>query len=130
MLAGQTLAANGQHVRYDILAHLKKIPALLSVYDALKMSAELRMSLVYALTNPEDFSNEVNQVEMRNSESTYALAPTFIGLACCNDIVSNFITSSAYSCGKISFRYKHEQHILCIPNYYNVAHQFYYNSIL
>ena len=31
MLASQTLAANGQHVRYDILAHLKKIPALLSV---------------------------------------------------------------------------------------------------
>lgn len=72
MLAGQTLAANGQHVRYDILAHLKKIPALLSVYDALKMSAELRMSLVYALTNPEEFSNEVNQVKMRSSEPTYA----------------------------------------------------------
>ena len=72
MLAGQTLAANGQHVRYDILAHLKKIPALLSVYDALKISAELRMSLVYALTNPEEFSNEVNQVEMRSSEPTYA----------------------------------------------------------
>lgn len=33
-----------------------------SVYDALKMSAELRMSLVYALTNPEEFYNEVNQV--------------------------------------------------------------------
>ncbi|KAJ0082172.1 hypothetical protein Patl1_11122 [Pistacia atlantica] len=47
-------------------------PALLSVYDALKMSAELRMSLVYALTNPEEFSNEVNQVEMRSSEPTYA----------------------------------------------------------
>lgn len=64
------LAANGQHVRYDILAHLKKIQALLSVYDALKISAELRMSLVYA--NPEEFSNEVNQVEMRSSEPTYA----------------------------------------------------------
>lgn len=61
MLAGQTLAANGQHVRYDILAHLKKI--LVSVYDhsALKMSAELRMCLVYALTNSEEFYNEVNQ---------------------------------------------------------------------
>ncbi|KAB2034701.1 hypothetical protein ES319_D04G104000v1 [Gossypium barbadense] len=71
MLAGQTLTANGQHVRYDILAHLKKIPALLSVYDALKMSAKLRMSLVYALTNPDEFSNEVNQVKMRSSEPTY-----------------------------------------------------------
>ncbi|TYH76823.1 hypothetical protein ES332_D04G113400v1 [Gossypium tomentosum] len=48
MLAGQTLAANGQHVRYDILAHLKKIPALLS-----------------------EFSNEVNQVKMRSSKPTY-----------------------------------------------------------
>ena len=46
MLAGQTLAVNGQHVRYDILVHLKKIPALLSVYDALKMSEELRVPLV------------------------------------------------------------------------------------
>ena len=72
MLAGQTLAANGQHVRYDILAHLKKIPALLSVYDALKMSAELRMCLVYALTSSEEFYNEVNQVEMRSSEPTFS----------------------------------------------------------
>lgn len=72
MLAGQTLAANGQHVRYDILAHLKKI--LVSVYDhsALKMSAELRMCLVYALTNSEEFYNEVNQVEMRSSEPTFS----------------------------------------------------------
>ncbi|KAK5771376.1 hypothetical protein PVK06_047578 [Gossypium arboreum] len=30
------------------------------------------MSLVYALTNPEEFSNEVNQVKMRSSEPTYA----------------------------------------------------------
>ena len=44
---------------------LKKIPTLLSVYDALKMSTELRMPLIYALMNPEEFSNEVNQVEMR-----------------------------------------------------------------
>lgn len=36
------------------------------------MSAELRMSLVYELTNPEEFSNEVNQVKMRSSEPTYA----------------------------------------------------------
>ena len=30
-----------EQVKYDVLAHLKKIPALLSVYDALKMSPEL-----------------------------------------------------------------------------------------
>jgi len=48
-----------EQVKYEILAHLKKIPSLLSVYDALKMSPELRQSLIYALSNPEDFSDEV-----------------------------------------------------------------------
>ncbi|TYJ00676.1 hypothetical protein E1A91_A13G102000v1 [Gossypium mustelinum] len=57
MLAGQTLAANGQHVRYDILVHLTK-------YSCTPQ--------LYALTNPEEFSNEVNQVKMRSSEPTYA----------------------------------------------------------
>ena len=31
MLAGQTLAANGQHVRYDILAHLKSCQRIRSL---------------------------------------------------------------------------------------------------
>ncbi|KAH7836484.1 hypothetical protein Vadar_001965 [Vaccinium darrowii] len=48
-----------EQVKYDVLAHLKKIPALLSIYDALKMSPELRKSLIYALSNPDDFHEEV-----------------------------------------------------------------------
>lgn len=39
-----------EQVKYDILAKMKKIPSLLSVYDALKMSPELRQSLIYALS--------------------------------------------------------------------------------
>ncbi|KAF5932377.1 hypothetical protein HYC85_028548 [Camellia sinensis] len=56
-----------EQVKYDVLAHLKKIPALLSVYDALKMSPELRKSLIYALSKPEDFHKEI---EGRNQEKT------------------------------------------------------------
>ncbi|XP_028062797.1 uncharacterized protein LOC114266101 [Camellia sinensis] len=54
-----------EQVKYDVLAHLKKIPALLSVYDAVKMSPELRKSLIYALSKPEDFRKEI---EGRNQE--------------------------------------------------------------
>ncbi|KAG5556090.1 hypothetical protein RHGRI_006649 [Rhododendron griersonianum] len=50
-----------EQVKYDVLAHLKKIPALLSIYDALMMSPELRKSLVYALSNPDDFCKEIQE---------------------------------------------------------------------
>lgn len=40
---------------YSVLAHLRKIPALISVFDALVMSKDLRDSLIYALQNPEQF---------------------------------------------------------------------------
>ena len=38
---------------YNVLAHLRKIPALLSVFDALMMPQELREVLVNVLLNPE-----------------------------------------------------------------------------
>lgn len=38
------------------MAHLKKISSLLSVYDALHMLPELRASMVYALTHPDEFT--------------------------------------------------------------------------
>lgn len=38
---------------YSVLAHLRKIPALISVFDALVMSKDLRDSLIYALQNPD-----------------------------------------------------------------------------
>jgi len=47
------------HVNYNILAHLKRIPALLSVYDALQMSPELRKALITALTDPEPFKGKI-----------------------------------------------------------------------
>ena len=45
-------------VKYDVFAHLKKISALLSMYDALKMSLKFQTSLIYALSRPEDFCQE------------------------------------------------------------------------
>ena len=38
---------------YNVLAHLRKIPALVSIYDTLMLSAEMRDALIYALQNPE-----------------------------------------------------------------------------
>ncbi|KAJ3708735.1 hypothetical protein LUZ61_012440 [Rhynchospora tenuis] len=56
---------------YNVVAHLRKIPALLSVFDALMVSQELRESLIYALQNPASFQayfaqearEEVAQIE-------------------------------------------------------------------
>lgn len=42
-------------VDYNVLAHLKKLPALLSIYDALMLSPELRQNLIKALSKPEVF---------------------------------------------------------------------------
>jgi hypothetical protein len=40
-------------IDYNIVAHLKRIPALLSVYDALLLIPELRQALIKALEAPE-----------------------------------------------------------------------------
>ena len=42
-----------QETNYNVIAHLKRIPALLSVYDALMLVLELREALVKALLDPE-----------------------------------------------------------------------------
>ena len=55
-------------VKYDVIAHLKKIPAMLSVYDALCLSSDMRKALVTALTFPEDYRVEVSQTEIEESE--------------------------------------------------------------
>lgn len=52
-----------------ILAHLKKIPSLLSVYDALCLSPELRKALITALSFPEDSHAEVAQIEAELAQS-------------------------------------------------------------
>lgn len=40
-------------IDYNVLAHLKWIPALLSVYDALILVPDLREALIKALQTPE-----------------------------------------------------------------------------
>lgn len=47
---------------------MNKIPALLSVYDALRMSPELRHSLIQALSYPDQYMPEVHQVETEESQ--------------------------------------------------------------
>ncbi|XP_039130916.1 LOW QUALITY PROTEIN: uncharacterized protein LOC120267326 [Dioscorea cayenensis subsp. rotundata] len=55
---------------YNILAHLKKVPALLSMNDALMMSTEVRESLIHALQNPEEYQAYFAEINM--TEAMYA----------------------------------------------------------
>jgi hypothetical protein len=48
-------------VDYNMVAHLKRIPALLSVYDALLLVPELRQALIEALQKPEVY--EIDMVK-------------------------------------------------------------------
>jgi hypothetical protein len=43
------------NIDYNIVAHLKCIPALLSVYDALMLVPELRQALIHALEDPKRY---------------------------------------------------------------------------
>ena len=58
------------HTDYSVLAHLKKIPALLTVYDVLMLSSEMRNTLVQALLNPEDYQAFFAEETMK--ETLYA----------------------------------------------------------
>ncbi|KAM2162439.1 hypothetical protein ACFX1Q_040230 [Malus domestica] len=60
-----------QDGKYDIVDHLKRIPSLLSVYDALKMSKELREALITALTNPEVFETNFIFAEVDTTSLKY-----------------------------------------------------------
>ncbi|KAL0928069.1 hypothetical protein M5K25_002306 [Dendrobium thyrsiflorum] len=42
-------------IEYNIISHLRKIPAQLSIYEALLMSKDLRETLIQALKNPERY---------------------------------------------------------------------------
>ncbi|KAI5347415.1 hypothetical protein L3X38_015294 [Prunus dulcis] len=50
---GQTCARDQSQL--DVLAHLKRIPAFLNIYDAIQMSKEIREALTVALMSPEMF---------------------------------------------------------------------------
>jgi hypothetical protein len=56
---GQEKPADGggtpTDIDYNIVAHLKRIPALLSVYDALMLVPELRQALIQALEDPKRY---------------------------------------------------------------------------
>ena len=56
-------------VKYDVISHLKKIPAMLSVYDALCLSSDLRNAFITALSFPEDYRVEVSQAEVKLSQT-------------------------------------------------------------
>jgi hypothetical protein len=42
-----------QTVHYDVIAHLRRLPARLSIFDALQLSKEFRDALIQALANKE-----------------------------------------------------------------------------
>lgn len=52
----KTIKKMDNPISYDVMAHLKKIPSLLTVYDALRMLPKLRASMIYALTHPDEFA--------------------------------------------------------------------------
>jgi hypothetical protein len=58
----ESLSKNPEKTRptgeeYNVLAHLRKIPTLLSIFDALMMSQDLRGVLIQALQNPEKYKS-------------------------------------------------------------------------
>jgi hypothetical protein len=56
-------------VKYDIITFLKKIPAMLSVYDALYLSSDLHKAFITTLSFPEDYRVEVSHTEIKPNRS-------------------------------------------------------------
>jgi hypothetical protein len=56
-------------VKYDVIAHLKKIPTMLLVYDALCLSSDLCKAFITALSFPDDYRFEVSQAEIKPNRS-------------------------------------------------------------
>jgi hypothetical protein len=52
---------------YNVLAHLRKISALLSIFDALMMSQDLREVLVQGLQNPENYKSYFIEQNMQEA---------------------------------------------------------------
>jgi hypothetical protein len=61
--------ASNVSVKFDVIAHLKKIPAMLSVYDALCLSSDLCKAFITALSFLEDYRVEVSQAEIKPNRS-------------------------------------------------------------
>jgi hypothetical protein len=68
----ESLSKNPEKARstgeeYNVLAHLRKIPALLSIFDALMMSQDLREVLIQALQNPERYKSYFIEQNMQEA---------------------------------------------------------------
>jgi hypothetical protein len=68
----ESLSKNPEKTRstgeeYNVLAHLRKIPALLSIFDALMMSRDLREVLIQALQNPEKYKSYFIEQNMQEA---------------------------------------------------------------
>ena len=64
---------------YNIAGHLRKIPAQLSVFDALMMSQELRDTLIHVLQNPEEYQAYFAEAHM--TEALYAFGSPVINFS-------------------------------------------------
>lgn len=53
---------------YNVLAHIKRIPSLLSVYDALLLSDELREALIKALQKPQLYERSMVEADHKIKE--------------------------------------------------------------
>jgi hypothetical protein len=52
---------------YNVLAHLRKIPALLSIFDALMISQDLQEILIQALQDPEKYKSYFVEQNMQEA---------------------------------------------------------------
>ena len=50
-----------------MLAYLRKIPALISVYDTLILSTEMREALIHALRNPEQYQTQMIETQVEET---------------------------------------------------------------
>jgi len=56
-------ASHKEKFHYDVISHLKWIPACLSGYDTLQMSKELTRALIQALMDPDGYKDQVDHIE-------------------------------------------------------------------
>ncbi|CAL8087438.1 unnamed protein product [Prunus armeniaca] len=72
-------------IKYDILTHLKRILAPLSVYDALQMSRELREALVMALMSPDLYKSCFKLADVHRTETLRFCASCLATIYLCDD---------------------------------------------
>jgi hypothetical protein len=91
----ESLSKNPEKTRptgeeYNVLAHLRKIPTLLSIFDALMMSQDLRGVLIQALQNPEKYKSYFIEQNLQETLFTAKRA------ACINFTDDDHLISPSY----------------------------------